>query len=910
MFQSYPSQTLTEVLEEVAAGALVVTANNRLARELRSRYERRQEELGAEVWERPQILPWSTWLRDSYELLLESGVTDRRLLTTHQSRLLWEQVIRDDEGQGIETLLKPGSIARSAEQAWLLMREWHLERNRIAEWANPETGEFLNWADRYLRQCLDQNWIDDAGLADLVGAYLGSGGLSLPPWVILAGFDSFTPQQRQLLATLEELGCGIALLAFDDVAGTVQRVALADTEQELKTAIRWTARRLEQNPGARIGLVIPRLTDLREQVAAELERVFHPAAILPGGSHASSLYNLSLGRPLARYPVVGDALLLLELARGELPCTGIGRLLRSPFLAGAESEWLRRARLDARIRDRVGEREITLGILLRQIQSVADTPAEACPVLERSLHNFRSELDRLPHRGGPAVWSGRFVALLDAAGWPNGGYLNSDEFQQAQRFRELLALLPTLELVQRSMTVEGAMGRLRTLCLDTSFQPESPEAPIQVVGLLEAAGLAFDHLWVLGLSDDQWPAAATPHPLLPVRLQRELGIPRATAERELEYASQVTRRLLASAHEVVVSHPCRDGERELRASPLLADLPERAPEELDLYPAVDCAALQFASCEPEFLEDRYAPPLEPHRPVAGGTRLFADQSDCPFRAFANHRLGADPVAEPESGLDARSRGNLVHHILEQVWRELRDHAALLAATEDRLDHIVATAVDQSLRRLEPRRPLTLTPRFTELERERLILLVRQWLELEKGRAPFRVEELEQQRETEIGGLALHLKADRIDRLADGSLAIIDYKSGNNPKNINGWLQERLEEPQLPLYACTAVKEKVSGLLLARVRSGRIGFLGMARDQEVAPGVKAFSADRQAREYASWDTLLADWRTRLELLASEILSGRAEVDPKDPEACRYCPLPPLCRIHERGAGRALAPEEES
>ncbi len=907
MFRSDSILTSIEVLKELAAGALLLTANNRLARELRSRHDRQQWELGAAVWERPQILPWGTWLRSSYELLLELGVSDRRLLTLHQSRLLWEQVIREDERAGFEALLQVGAIARSAEQAWRLMIEWRMERNRVEEWATPETGEFLNWADRYLQQCLHHNWIDEAGLPDLVSAHLGSGELPLPPRVILAGFDAFTPQQQQLLATLKEQGCEVAVLTDDAMDGTLRRVALADAEQELETAIRWAARRLEQNPEARIGLVIPKFTELREQVAAKLERVFHPEATLPGRSHLSPLYNLSLGRPLPRYPVVSDALVLLELAQGELSCVGLGRLLRSPFLAGAESEWLRRAQLDARIRERIGEREITLGVLHRQVQSVADSAAEACPVLERSLRNFRSELDRLPRRGEPAVWADRFIALLDAAGWPNSGYLNSEEYQQAQRFRELLEHFPTLGLVQRSMTFEGALGRLRALCADTLFQPESPEAPIQVLGLLEAAGLAFDHLWVLGLSDDQWPQAADPNPLLPVRLQRELGVPRAAAERELEFATLVTRRLCAGAPEVVMSHPCRDGERELRASPLLAGLPALRPEELDLYRNDDLAALQFDSCRPESLEDRHGPPLEPHRPVAGGTRLFADQSDCPFRAFANHRLGAVPVAEPESGLDARNRGNLVHSILEQVWTELQDHAALLAASDAELARIVGAAVDQGLRRLEPRRPQTLTPRFTELERERLTLLIRQWLELEKERVPFRVEALERKRETEIGGLAFHLKADRIDRLSDGSLAIIDYKTGD-PKT-RGWYQERLEEPQLPLYACTAGEEEVSGLFLGRMRSGHCGFLGVARDAGVVPGVGAFSTDRQAQEYASWEALLASWRVRLELLAQELLAGRAEVDPKDPsKTCRYCPLPPLCRIHERSDGWTRAPEE--
>ena len=63
---------------------------------------------------------------------------------------------------------------------------------------------------------------------------------------------------------------------------------------------------------------------------------------------------------------------------------------------------------------------------------------------------------------------------------------------------------------------------------------------MQVLGLLESAGLAFDHLWVCGLTEDEWPISARPHPLIAPALQRKAGIPQASPEEALEVDRRIT----------------------------------------------------------------------------------------------------------------------------------------------------------------------------------------------------------------------------------------------------------------------------------------------------------------------------------------------------------------------------------
>jgi exodeoxyribonuclease-5 len=108
---------------------------------------------------------------------------------------------------------------------------------------------------------------------------------------------------------------------------------------------------------------VPGLEQKRARVHRIFANVMQPAQALepvPG----SVPFNLSLGKPLADYPLVNDALLLLRLASGYLPFTAASRLLRSPFLAHADTETGVRARLDASLRRRSGPM-ISLGALTR-----------------------------------------------------------------------------------------------------------------------------------------------------------------------------------------------------------------------------------------------------------------------------------------------------------------------------------------------------------------------------------------------------------------------------------------------------------------------------------------------------------------------------------------------------------------
>ena len=159
---------------------------------------------------------------------------------------------------------------------------------------------------------------------------------------------------------------------------------------------------------------------------------------------------------------------------------------------------------------------------------------------------------------------------------PGDAPLSSAEYQARIAWNKLLVDFGGLEAVQPRLARDEAATLLRELAAETVFQPEGPEASIQILGLLEAQGLAFDALWIAGLSAERWPPAPQPNALLPTYWQRERNLPRSSAAREMAYARALTERYLRAAPCVVLSHPTQRDQHDCGPSALIGDLPALA----------------------------------------------------------------------------------------------------------------------------------------------------------------------------------------------------------------------------------------------------------------------------------------------------------------------------------------------
>jgi probable DNA repair protein len=329
------------------------------------------------------------------------------------------------------------------------------------------------------------------------------------------------------------------------------------------------------NPAARLGIVAPDLAGVRDRLEFRLDDVLHPALIRPDAAEVPRCFNFSLGRGLADLPLIRSALDLLALggSRGKVEQSRLSALLLAGAWGAGEAEADGRARLDTALR-----RDLpyftTLPALIRLADWLADAAPPLCPQSMVALAAFVEVMSRATKAALPSAWAPLFQQALQAVGWPGDRALSSHEFQAHRAFGEVLDSFGRFDSLLGPLSLHEAVRRLSQLCRQRIFQPETVGRPaIQVLGVLESAGLEFDALWVMGMNDDLWPPAPRPNPLLPAELLRAAGAAHASAEVELDFALRVHSRLLLAAPDVHFSYAQADGNRVLRPSPLIAGLP-------------------------------------------------------------------------------------------------------------------------------------------------------------------------------------------------------------------------------------------------------------------------------------------------------------------------------------------------
>jgi len=876
----------------LAAGATVVTPNNRLAREIVARADAAHRAEGARAWPAADVLPLSLWLARLWHAALAAGIAPRALLDRETSRELWYGVVTNAD----RSLLNPRGAARRAAEAWSTFHGWR-EAGEGLEMvtrmgSSEDTAVFWTWAARYRARLRELDAIDTAQLPDTLRQDAHPAWASVGAPVVLHGFLAFTPQERRLVEALREAGMSIAeSRAVPAAARKRSRVAYATARDEIIAALSFARARLAADPSTRIAVVVADLDERRDEVVALAEEILCPERLLALEPDAPRPYGVSLGEPLSAAPIVACALDLISLACGGIDTAAAAALVRSPFLPDASSRWIGRAAAELDWL-RHGERHVDVATLAAGLRA-HDTALS---------HRLASLAALSKTRRSPRDWARAFSDWLGAAGWPGNATLASGQWQAREAWSNALAQFASLGSVTGPLSQAAALDTLRALVSSKLFQPEAAAPPIAILGTLEAAGLSFDSAWLAGFDSARWPAPVTPNPFLPLAWQVARGVPRADPATALAQSRALTDALGAIAPEIVVSHVETIDDTPAVISPLFAGWERNSPDR-------QAVARYADAMRPVPLErwtERAGPTAAPGAHLAGGAALFESQSACPFQAFARYRLGAREFTQCPEGLSAAERGIVLHESLKAFWDDVGDHAGLVALDADARVARVAQAAAKGLARLDARRRRALAPVAARGEAGRLAATLHAWLvDRELPRPPFRVRMHEARIAYDAGGFGVDVRIDRIDELAAGGLAIIDYKSGRVVQPSR-WAADRPEGIQLAVYASAlahTTSDPIRALAYAQVRAGEVAVTGIAEVADMWPAldVPGTAADWQAAR----DAL----QGKVESLASEIRTGLATVNPRDRGlTCRYCGLQALCRIPMlEEAGNGAAPQ---
>jgi ATP-dependent helicase/nuclease subunit B len=789
------------------------------------------------------VQEWQLWLTE--QGLLDIGV--RRVLALRAQRLAWEEappegaVIAAGIGMGgtvpaaadllrvIATRLPQGFVVIPGEDPATAALPWEALRDAPT---HPYAGQ-RNMLDRMGASMADAApWVPAGpdGLSELLGVAMLPAG-HLEPWQ--------RPEPARWHKPLQALS----------------RIEASDAQHEA-AAIALTLRGALETPGARAALVTPD-RDLARRVAAELPR-------------HGILADDSAGQPLSDTPPGAFLRLIAHLAAGECGPVCLLSVLKHPLCAAGmeRGEWLAATQALERVALRgpsPGPGLAGLRAALASLKAPEPRLMALMDALEAALGPFTS-LPHSPLRPPADILAEHLAAAEALATTPAlpGGLRLYAQAEGEALARHLAAMAPAMAAMPPISPAdwpglfEAALAQGTTQAARISRgRGDAAHPQVEILGLLEARLLDFDLVVLGALDETSWPQASDPGPWMSRPMRRDFGLPSP----ELRIGRVAADFLLTASNSrrSVLSRAARRG-----GSPAV---PARWLTRLDIFlqgqsglrlPPEPCAEWARLLDEPSEIRPCPRPAPRPPREarpdrltVSDVATLIAD----PYAFYARRILDLSALDPLEQEPGVADYGNLVHAAihrfllaLPQAWpgedaaAPLWDAAAQGALERAALRPAVAALWAPRLHRIG---------RFIRgLEAEQRDQLLQSWAEV-KASATLR---------RPGGAITLEARADRLDRMRDGTLRILDYKTGTVPSKRE---VEAGTAPQLPLEAWLAEQGAFQGVPAAAV--GTLEYWRLTGADQ--PGeVKPLDLDLPAT--------IAEAATALQALADRFLLGEA------------------------------------
>ena len=871
---------------------LTLTVNARLARWLLLEHDEQKRKAGENAWQTPPILPLSSWLRNVWL----ASWPEKYLLSELQCEKIWEEIINQDSAR--LDLLHLQGVASQTSKAFSLLHEYRLPRDKKLYEQTDESKAFLRWIRQFESRL--SSALAPCMLMDAVRNSMQEGEILIPHSLRIRGFEEQSPQLKYFLNFLREKGTRVDFLSpvpspeilaqrMEKLNDKNVNVEEYENRQGEAEACACWVRSIFQ-PGKRIGIVVPELEKYRTLLKRELAAELVPETIF-SLDEEDLPFNISLAPPLSQEPMIKLALNLLSVKTSNVPVSTFLSIIQSPFFGFAFPPTREISDLERNLRTKR-----VLSIPLDRFHSICGSVPQVDQLVE-SLKSWTLNNSKLM----PEKWAKELSDFLKTTGWPGKVAPGTDKqsvlskrHQGFEAWKDCLNQLCSLNQILGPINRLEVLNHLTHITRSKPFQSKTPEHSIQVIGLLESSGMQFDYLWVMGCHHEALPAHPEPNPFIPYEIRNKYSIPRSNPQRELKFTEQSLTRLLMAAPDVHFSYPLHEGDMDLEMSPLLKRFPQdkktpylsnrikdqvRAMNQLEKF--TEPAFLQVTDSE----KNQYGT-----QGISSGYALLKDQVDCPFRAFARHRLNSQRTPVAEIDFDNLDRGNLIHKALELFWDKTRNRKNLSNLSHGILEKRIEECVQEALKLCSQR--TTGQTQFNKLEIERNVRLIHDWLlNIERERPDFQVLHNEEDVSINLCGIKLSLRIDRIDEIPGKGLLLIDYKTGREAKPAE-WFAEKIRAPQLPLYATA---QPPVGLAYGHLTLGKPEFKGTADLPLGKLKNYDFAKDTGC---STWKELLSYWKNNLNRVADEFLQGNNQVLPVNKgEPCLHCEFNSLCRIQE-------------
>ncbi|MDG2252256.1 MAG: PD-(D/E)XK nuclease family protein [Methylophilaceae bacterium] len=835
----------------------------------------------------PEIKVIDRWLFEKFEEFCMIKFSDKnyKLLNGIDEKFIWEEIIKSEK-----VLSKPNFAQHDIENLCQLARtankqieEYCINKEDLRE--NTATnGIIMKWREKFKERC---KHLKINPLYEFIPFFIEQqknkniiNGQSL----CIIGSDTNLIIYTKLIDILSRTNNVTKYEENNGASNKIKVYACDDYQAELHAVTDWIKAKHDQKLNHLL-IISPVLEKFQIKLQNHIDREIQPKIFT--NIEYENIYNSSLRRPLSKEPIISATFNLIKLnMSGEVSTEIICDLLKfNNWIDDQEQQ--DREKLAHYISSK-NIKKISLNRLMGIIRNDTKLKDLGLNKLEIILNEIIKNQELWVNSNYINEWVTLTRLFLDTIQLGEINKLLPFEINNIDTFYKSLHQLYLNKIFTKKITFSEYLEKLSFYLEGFVPEPYNDNATIDIYGFDEYPIKKYDAIWVMNMNDTYYPGNKQINPFLSKKIQDKYHI-NDNHSLKIDLETKL-KRIKNSSEDITISYSKEDQDISLEKTKL--------PNEIDIISDedyVDKKEPYNNSEDEEIIEDHLAPPLNSELvEIHQGIKCLEAQLICPAWAFYSFRLGAEGYEfDVQDEISPMARGNLAHKVLELFWRSMNHSDKLLNILDSdlaiKIDEIVNTAITD-YRKNYPLMPKVLI----EVERKQLKQTLTKWVDVEKKRNhEFEIINTEEKHQINIDRMQFNIKIDRIDLIDSNKKIIIDYKTGET-ESINSLYKDSLNSLQLPIYACFSNHKDIDGVVYAKLNRKKYTLNGISREK-LAAYVK-FN-DKKNPKIRTWDELLTFWHNKINSIASDYLSGKAEVVVFDEDDLKYCKVKSILRLSD-------------
>lgn len=486
-------------------------------------------------------------------------------------------------------------------------------------------------------------------------------------------------------------------------------------------------------------------------------------------------------------------------------------------------------------------------------------------------------------------------------------------FQSHLKINRLYSLIESGELSVRTDTLKRLITKVLTAS-NIPFHGE-PAIGLQIMGVLETRNLDFRNLIMLSLNEGQLPKAGGESSFIPYNLRKAFGM--TTIEHKNAVYAYYFYRLIQRAENITLLYnTSSDGLNRGEESRFMLQLLVEGPHEITReyleagQSPQNTLEIQIEKT-PEILRRLYRAydTAQPESVILSPSALNT-YLDCRLRFYYRYVAGLKTPDEVSAEIDSALFGTIFHLSAQLAYTDLtangkmiqREDLERLLRDEIKLQGYVDQAFKQELFKVAPEEK----PEYNGVQlinSKVIVSYLKQLLRNDLQYTPFEMVAMEKKVsekitiQTALGPLTLRLGGtiDRMDA-KEGTLRIVDYKTGGSPKipaNIEQLFTPSETRPnyifQTFLYA--AIMSRKQPLMVAPA----LLYIHRAASESYSPVIEMGEPRKPKIPANNFAFFEDEFRERLQALLEEIFDEKELfTQTEDIKKCAYCDFKAICK----------------